>query len=72
MVPFRNGLVIPEVNQDLCTGCGACEYVCPVRPFRAIYVEGILKHETAKLPVKKEAGKVERNREAAGKDDFPF
>ncbi|HPS59324.1 MAG TPA: 4Fe-4S binding protein, partial [Spirochaetota bacterium] len=40
MVPFRNNLVIPEVNMKICTGCGACEYACPVRPLRAIYVEG--------------------------------
>ena len=34
---------IPAVNESTCIGCGACEYVCPARPFSAIYVEG---HET--------------------------
>lgn len=31
---------IPAVNEAVCIGCGACEYVCPSRPFSAIYVEG--------------------------------
>lgn len=37
---------IPIVNDERCIGCGACEYVCPVRPLSAIYVEG---HEVHKL-----------------------
>ncbi|MBN2518994.1 MAG: 4Fe-4S binding protein, partial [Bacteroidales bacterium] len=32
MVPYKNGLVIPEVTEDICIGCGACEYVCPSLP----------------------------------------
>lgn len=31
---------IPVVNEERCTGCGACENLCPARPFSAIYVEG--------------------------------
>ncbi len=31
---------IPAINTERCIGCGACEYVCPARPFSAIYVEG--------------------------------
>lgn len=34
----------PAVDAERCTGCGACEYVCPARPFAAIYVEGNLEH----------------------------
>lgn len=37
-------LRIPVVNEDRCIGCGACENLCPSRPFSAIYVEGHLKH----------------------------
>ena len=37
--------MIPVVNEEKCIGCGACEYVCPSRPFSAIYVEG---HEVHK------------------------
>lgn len=36
---------IPAVNENRCIGCGACEYLCPARPFSAIYVEG---HEVHK------------------------
>ena len=32
--------LIPAINESACIGCGACEYVCPSRPFSAIYVEG--------------------------------
>lgn len=35
---------IPVVNEERCTGCGACEYLCPARPFSAIYVEGHEQH----------------------------
>ena len=36
---------VPAVNDAACIGCGACEYVCPARPFSAIMVEG---HEVHK------------------------
>ena len=36
---------VPAVNENRCIGCGACEYLCPARPFSAIYVEG---HEVHK------------------------
>ena len=32
--------MVPAVNYAMCFGCGTCEYVCPSRPFSAIYVEG--------------------------------
>ena len=38
--------MVPAVDAAKCIGCGACEYVCPARPFSAIYVEG---HETHKI-----------------------
>lgn len=37
---------IPVVNEARCIGCGACENLCPARPFSAIYVEGYRKHLT--------------------------
>jgi len=48
MVPYKNGLTIPSVNPDICVGCGGCEYVCPAKPYRAIYVEGNPIHQQAK------------------------
>lgn len=35
---------IPVVNVERCIGCGACENLCPSRPFSAIYVEGHTMH----------------------------
>ena len=40
------GAYVPAVNESKCIGCGACENLCPARPFSAIYVEG---HEVHKL-----------------------
>lgn len=37
---------IPVVNTERCIGCGACENLCPSRPFSAIYVEGHERHRT--------------------------
>lgn len=36
--------LIPVVNTERCIGCGACENLCPARPFSAIYVEGHERH----------------------------
>ena len=48
MVPLnpddKSSLKIPSVLEDRCTGCGACEYLCPVRPISAIRVEANTKH----------------------------
>ena len=39
-------LRIPVVNEERCIGCGACENLCPARPFTAIHVEGHEVHKT--------------------------
>lgn len=39
-----NSVRIPVVNAERCIGCGACENLCPARPFSAIYVEGHTMH----------------------------
>ncbi len=49
MVESSNGAdapKIPVVNTEICIGCGACENLCPARPFSAIYVEGHENHRT--------------------------
>lgn len=38
---LENGI---HVDAERCIGCGHCEYVCPARPFSAIYVEGLDQH----------------------------
>lgn len=40
----RNSTKIPAINAERCIGCGACENLCPARPFTAIYVEGHERH----------------------------
>ncbi len=65
MVPYRDGLTIPEVRENLCVGCGACENACPAWPHRAIYVDGHSVQQQAVRPVSKPL-----EREAQG--GFPF
>jgi len=67
MVPWRNGLTIPEIEPDLCVGCGGCEFICPVRPDKAILVNGLNIHELASLP---ELGR--ENTVRAIEEEFPF
>ncbi|MEW5925608.1 MAG: 4Fe-4S dicluster domain-containing protein, partial [Candidatus Zixiibacteriota bacterium] len=31
----------PHVDPDLCTGCGACEYACPVSDRAAVYITSV-------------------------------
>jgi len=50
-VPFGDNLRLPQVNPELCIGCGACEYACPVRPSKAITVTGLSVHGRAKKAV---------------------
>ena len=66
MVPYENGLVIPEVDDTICIGCGACEFACPTLPYRAIFVDGNSVHLTANKPEIKKKKKVNLD------DDFPF
>ena len=42
----QESIKIPVVNTERCIGCGACENLCPSRPFSAIYVEGHMMHRT--------------------------
>ena len=61
---FRT-LTLPHLDKSLCIGCGGCEYICPVLPHKAIYVEGLSVQTNAKEP--------ERGKEESHKvDDFGF
>ena len=37
-------VMVPAIDENKCIGCGACEHLCPARPFSAIYVEGNVMH----------------------------
>jgi ferredoxin len=69
MVPYPGGepgLRIPEVNEEACIGCGACEHPCPVEPRKAIWVEARSPHGVAK-PLRKELLE-----QPGGTGEFPF
>jgi ferredoxin len=42
----RESLRIPSVIEERCIGCGACENLCPSRPYSAIHVDGLKTHRT--------------------------
>ena len=50
MIPYKGELTIPEITPDICVGCGACEYACPVTPHKAIVVDGHIEHKSAQKP----------------------
>ncbi len=65
MVPYEGTLTIPQVNPDLCIGCGGCESICPVRPMRAIIIKANEVHKFVERPKEEEVKEVEI-------DDFGF
>ena len=66
MVDWEDGLTIPKVEPELCIGCGACEYICPVRPDKAIIVSGNKKQVQAKAP------SIKQVKNHLKGQDFPF
>ncbi|HLP02429.1 MAG TPA: 4Fe-4S dicluster domain-containing protein [Opitutaceae bacterium] len=64
-VPYGENLRLPEMHPELCIGCGACEYACPVRPTRAIIVKAHAEHSRAEK-------KVEAPAAAPAAEDLPF
>ncbi|MFT3870075.1 MAG: 4Fe-4S binding protein [Nibricoccus sp.] len=64
--PYRENLRIPTLDQNLCIGCGACEYACPVKPVKAILVTGREVHATAQKLIEKKASAPTQS------GDFPF
>lgn len=66
MVPYKEKLTIPEVNNKICVGCGACEHACPTDP-KSIYVEGNPIHLTAEKPAE-----IRIEEKIDYKEEFPF
>lgn len=65
-VPYGANLRLPQMNNDLCIGCGACEFACPAQPKKAIIVAGQRRHDRAERKVEEKA------KDPRGKSDFPF
>lgn len=65
MIPYKDGLTIPSLDPSICIGCGGCEFICPVRPYQAIYIEGNEFHHRALAPQTGEKSKQKV-------DDFGF
>lgn len=65
-VPYGDNLRLPTMHPELCIGCGACEYACPVRPVRAITVKAHAVHSRAEKKVEAPATA------PTPAEDFPF
>ena len=66
MIPYVDGLTIPEIDNTICIGCGACEHACPVTdPYPAIYIATNEVHVLAEKPVTEKV-------EYEEKDEFAF
>ncbi|MFH2035908.1 MAG: 4Fe-4S binding protein [Candidatus Zixiibacteriota bacterium] len=50
----------PFVDPELCTGCGACEYACPVNSRAAIYVDSIGESRSPNNQLLLEKGKLKK------------
>ncbi len=65
-VPYEGTLLLPEVDDKLCIGCGACENVCPVLPKKAIVVNAKPIHGTANKPA------IVKPKASGAINEFPF
>jgi ferredoxin len=52
LAPYLGDLGVPKIDEKICVGCGACEYICPTRPVRAIYVKPLRDHRKALDPAR--------------------
>jgi ferredoxin len=66
-VPYEGNLKLPELNNDICTGCGGCEHACPTTPRKAIYITSNKVHQQAQKPKIQKQQNIFDNTK-----DFPF
>ncbi|MDR2862393.1 MAG: 4Fe-4S binding protein [Puniceicoccales bacterium] len=70
MKPGKGKFAEPVVNEAYCIGCGACQWICPALPVRAVLIHGREKHRTAALLVQEKAADPNAGKNAEG--EFPF
>ncbi|MDR0613016.1 MAG: 4Fe-4S binding protein [Dysgonamonadaceae bacterium] len=61
MDPYEGALTLPHVYDELCIGCGGCESICPVRPVKAINVQAVDVHQTAKKEKEEQIEEVDQD-----------
>jgi ferredoxin len=63
----------PKLKPDVCIGCGACQFVCPVRETpKAIYVKANKVHTKAKPPFFQKKNTFNTDTMPKTDEDFPF
>lgn len=67
MVPYKNGLTQPTTEPEICSGCGSCEYACPVSLPKAIVVKPNTTHQ-----VRSERTPQQTTPEEDVPEEFPF
>ncbi len=67
MVPYIGDLTQPLTDNAICSGCGNCEYACPVEGEKAIFVRGIPVHQPRE--VRKQ---LQSEPELEVPEEFPF
>ena len=67
MVPYLGDLTQPLTDNAICSGCGNCEYACPVEGEKAIFVRGIPVHQPRE--VRKQ---LQSEPELEVPEEFPF
>ena len=67
MIPYENGLTQPFTEAEICSGCGSCQYACPVEEPKAIFVEPHVRHK-----VRSERSPQQITPEEAVPEEFPF
>ncbi len=67
MIPYKNGLTQPFTEPEICSGCGSCEYACPVSLPKAITVTPHTNHQ-----VRSERKPQQEAPEEDVPEEFPF
>lgn len=67
MVPYQNGLTQPYTETEICSGCGSCQYACPVPEPKAIFVQPHAIHKVRSERTPQQVSPVEDVPE-----EFPF